>query len=399
MAAFELWASPEPTVARIDARTYRDQLAETGHQARDGDVDLIADLGVSGSRYPVLWEKTAPDDPARPDLRWARARLEALRDAGVEPIVTLLHHGSGPPHTSLVAPDFPEKFAAYAQAVARAFPWVRRWTPINEPLTTARFSALYGHWYPNERSDAAFGAAIVNQALAMQAAMERIRRENPSAEFVITEDLQSFTLLDERVASYVEHKRERMYLSIELMMGRIREGHPLFAYLTEKAQVAVASLERLCAAPTPPDLVGWNYYPNSERALGVAADGTAFNRPAREVQAIGAEPLLRAAYRRLGLPFGLSEVHCHADEAGRVSWLRERYDDLVLLAQEGLPVRMLGAWAAFGLVDWNSLLMRRDGVREDGIYTFASADERPQPTAVAAELRALSRAQPVHAAS
>jgi hypothetical protein len=44
---------------------------------------------------------------------------------------------------------------------------------------------------------------------------------------------------------------------------------------------------------------------------------------------------------------------------------------------------MLGAWAAFGLVDWDSLLVRREDYREDGIFTFARPGEAPQPTAVA----------------
>jgi hypothetical protein len=44
---FEIWASPEPTYARIDASSFRDQLAETGHADRPGDLDLLASLGVT----------------------------------------------------------------------------------------------------------------------------------------------------------------------------------------------------------------------------------------------------------------------------------------------------------------------------------------------------------------
>jgi dTDP-4-dehydrorhamnose reductase len=184
-----------------------------------------------------------------------------------------------------------------------------------------------------------------------------------------------------------------MYLSVELMMGRIVEGHPLFTYLAHRAQVPPAKLRQLSAQPVPPDLIGWNYYPNSERVLGVSADGAMSNRPARDVQPISPQPLLRAAHARLGLPFGLSEVHCNAGEFERARWLQERYGDLDLLAQEGLPVRMLGAWAAFGLVDWDSLLLRRENYREDGIYTFAGPHEEPRPTAVSAALQAIVRAQ------
>ncbi len=383
---FEIWASPEPTVARIGASPFsvRDQLAETGHEARDGDLDLLASLGVRASRYPVLWEKTAPDPDAPPRFDWAARRLERLRVLGIEPVVTLLHHGSGPFHTSLVDPAFPERFAAYAGAVAAAFPWVKRWTPINEPLTTARFATLYGHWYPNARDDGAFGHAIAHEALAMLLGMEAIRESVPDAEFVITEDLQSFRALDAGTEAFVAHKRERMYLSIELTLGRVVPGHALYDYLTGICGVPAALLERIAAHGRGPDLVGWNYYPNSERALGTAADGSTFNVPARERFPISPLPLLRAAHARLGIPFGISEVHVNAGEADRVRWLDARVADLATLAHEGLPVRMLGAWAAFGLVDWDSLLTRREDYREDGIFTFAGPGETPQPTAVSA---------------
>jgi dTDP-4-dehydrorhamnose reductase len=158
---------------------------------------------VSAARYPVLWERN--------ELAWARPRLEALRDRNVEPIVTLVHHGSGPPQTDLLDEHFPELLADYAGRVARAFPWVRRWTPINEPLTTARFSTLYGFWYPNRVDDhAAFGRAITNEALGIIEAMERIRAIIPRADLIMTEDLQRFTAGDAGVTGYVAHKRERM---------------------------------------------------------------------------------------------------------------------------------------------------------------------------------------------
>lgn len=386
---FEVWASPEPTVARIDARTTRDQLDETGHAARAHDLDLLASLGVRATRYPVLWERCAPDSSSVPDVRWARERLEHLRTLGIEPIVTLLHHGSGPYDTSLVDPTFPERFARYAGAIAAAFPWVKRWTPINEPLTTARFSTLYGHWYPNTVSDVPFGAAITNEALAMQLGMAAIRAHVPDATFVLTEDLQSFSTDAAALRSYVAHKRERMYLAVDLVSGRVSPGHPLFAYLRERARVAPDVLARLRHGACAPDLIAWNYYPNSERVLRVDADGRTCNEAACDVRPISPLPLLRAAYERLRTPFGLGEVHAHGDDELRADWLRARTRDLCALANDGLPVRALGAWAAFGSVDWRSLLTRREGAREDGVFTFAGPGETPQETAVSREVRAM----------
>jgi len=386
--ALEIWASPEATVARIDAHTYRDQLIETGHDARFGDIDRLADLGIVATRYPVLWERSQPAGAAEPDFSWARPRLERLRERGVEPIVTLLHHGSGPRDTSLVAEDFPQRFAAYAGAAARAFPWIRRWTPINEPLTTARFSTLYGVWYPNLRAHDAFGAAIVNEAEATALALGAIRAHVPQAAYVATEDLQGFTALDAGSEAYATHKRERSFLSVELAMGRIVPGLAMHAYLTERCHVTPDRLRRLAERPAPPALVAWNYYPHSERLLaaGDRNDSAVLTRP------IDPRPLLRAQHARLGLPFALGEVHADRDDAARERWLLDRHADLESLAAEGLPARALGAWAAFGMVDWRSLLLRRQAYGEDGAFRLAPASGVPARTCVADAIARLADA-------
>jgi dTDP-4-dehydrorhamnose reductase len=382
----EVWASPEPTVARIDALRTRDQLRDTGHEVRESDVELIARLGVRATRYPVLWEKVAPHDPGVRDYRWPERRLRALADRGVEPIVTLLHHGSGPFYTSLVDPRFPDLFAAYAEATARRFPWVKRWTPINEPLTTARFSTLYAAWYPNRFFDhAAFGRAIVNEARAIALAHERIRQIVPDASFLLTEDLQSFTAADAGVEEYVAHKRHRMYLSCELLQGRVVDGHPLHPYLVGECGIPAAELEGLARAPQPPDVMGWNYYPNSERWL--ESDGHGGHRNLGVVdlapERMDMRPLLRAAHDRLRLPFALSEVHVLGNERERARWMLQRFADAAEVRAGGVPIVAFGAWAAFGMVDWVSLLCRDEQICEDGVYTCAGPHGRPQPTLVA----------------
>src|SRR5436853_3483510 len=157
----ELWAGIECTVNRV-GDCYFDQLERNGHAERASDLDMIAALGVRTVRYPVLWERTAPAGIERADWSWADARLTRLRELSIKPIVGLLHHGSGPRHTSLVDSDFVTQFTDYARAVAERYEWVEDYTPINEPLTTARFSGLYGHWYPHGRDGLTFAQALLN---------------------------------------------------------------------------------------------------------------------------------------------------------------------------------------------------------------------------------------------
>jgi dTDP-4-dehydrorhamnose reductase len=163
--------------------------AETGHTYRRGDIDLIADLGVTTVRYPILWENVAPDSLEELDFAWTDERLAMLRERGIKVIGGLLHHGSGPRYTNLLDPDFPKKLGQYAGRVAERYPWIEMWTPVNEPLTTARFSGLYGHWYPHRRDYPSFLRALVNECKGTLEAMRAIRKAVPHAQLVQTEDL------------------------------------------------------------------------------------------------------------------------------------------------------------------------------------------------------------------
>ncbi len=184
-APLELWGGVECTIVRIGDE-WRDQTAETGHLQRRGDIDLIADLGIKAVRYPILWEAIAPDDPEECDWSWTDERLAMLRERGIEVIGGLCHHGSGPKYTELLDPEFPQKLAAFADKAAKRYPWITQWTPVNEPLTTARFSALYGHWYPHTKDYAPFIRALVNQCKGVLEAMRAIRRHIRHAKLVQT---------------------------------------------------------------------------------------------------------------------------------------------------------------------------------------------------------------------
>src|SRR6185503_14465058 len=113
LSPLELWAGIECTVNRV-GDTYSDQLERSGHAVRSKDLERLAALGVRTIRYPVLWERTAPDALDNCDWSWADERMASFRRLDLVPIVGLVHHGSGPAYTSLVDPQFPEKLAAYA---------------------------------------------------------------------------------------------------------------------------------------------------------------------------------------------------------------------------------------------------------------------------------------------
>ena len=398
----ELWAGVECSVNRVRDEFF-DQLERGGHARRPGDLDLFAGLGVRALRYPVLWERTAPDNLERADWSWADERLSRLRELRIRPIVGLVHHGSGPARTSLVDPAFPEKLALYAGAVARRFPWVEDYTPINEPLTTARFSGLYGHWYPHARDERTFNRALLNQCRAVVLAMRAVRRVNPAARLVQTEDLgKSFST---RALSYqAEFENERRWLTWDLLTGRVTRGHAMWDYLSW-AGTTGAELEWFAENPCPPDIVGVNHYLTSERflderltrypahthggngrvayadveAVRVCAEGTA-----------GPRALLKEAWERYRLPLAVTEAHLGCTREEQLRWLKEVWDGAQGLRSEGADVRAVTAWSLLGAYDWHNLLTRDEGHYEPGVFDLRGAASGPRPTALARMLRDLS---------
>lgn len=396
----ELWGGVECTVNRVGDR-WLDQLERNGHAARPDDLDRFAALGIRALRYPVLWERVAPEGPERADWRWPDERLGRLRELGVRPVVTLVHHGSGPPHTHLLDPAFPEGLARYARAVAERYPWVEDYTPVNEPLTTARFSALYGHWYPHARDGAAFARALLIQCRAVALAMRAVREVNPAARLVQTEDLGK-TFSTRALAAQAEFENERRWLTWDLLCGRVTPDHPLWGYLRWLG-IAEAELALFRDRPCPPDLVGVNHYVTSERFLDERLErypshthGGNGRDAYADVEAVrvrdqgiaGPRALLREAWDRYRIPVAVTEAHLGCSREEQLRWLHEVWGAACALRREGADVRAVTAWALLGSYDWNTLLTRADGRYEPGAFDLRAP--LPRPTAVARMVRDLA---------
>jgi dTDP-4-dehydrorhamnose reductase len=399
----ELWGGVECTVNRVGDQFF-DQLERTGHAARVEDLDLFASLGIRALRYPVLWERTAPAGLEKADWAWADERLAYLRQLGIRPIVGLVHHGSGPRNTSLVDPAFPEKLAGYARAVARRYPWVESYTPLNEPLTTARFSGLYGHWYPHGRDALTFARALLIQCRAVVLSMRAIREINPTAQLAQTEDLGK-TFSTRPLAYQAEFENERRWLTYDLLCGRVHGAHPMWDYL-RGAGVGAAELEWFAANPCPPDILGINHYLTSERFLDERLErypscthgGNGQDRYA-DVEAVrvlaegcdGPRFLLQEAWERYGLPLAVTEAHLACTREEQMRWFKEVWDSAEQARAAGADVRAVTAWALLGSFDWNCLLTRAGHYYEPGVFDLRSP--RPRPTALVGLIRKLARGE------
>jgi dTDP-4-dehydrorhamnose reductase len=402
-APLELWGGVECTVNRVRNR-FSDQLARSGHRSRPGDLDRVADLGVRALRFPVLWETTAPGATEDADWRWADAGLARLRERGVRPVVGLVHHGSGPRHTSLVDPAFPEKLAAYARAVAERYPHVEDWTPVNEPLTTARFSGLYGLWYPHGRDAGTFARALVNQVRGVVLAMRAVREVNPDARLIQTDDLGRCWSTP-ALQGEADFQNERRWLAWDLLCGRVGPGHPMWTYL-RGAGVGEADLMWFADHPCPPGVVGVNHYLTSERFLDertarYPGHPTTTDGPCRHVDVpavrvladgpAGVRALLGEASDRYGLPVAVTEAHLGCFREDQVRWLVHVWNEAEAARREGADVRAVTVWSLFGSYDWDSLVTVDAGHYESGVFDLRAPE--PRPTALVAVARHLAAGQ------
>jgi beta-glucosidase/6-phospho-beta-glucosidase/beta-galactosidase len=401
MPALELWAGAECSVVRVGDRVV-DQVRRTGHEARLDDLDRLAVLGVRAFRQPVLWERTAPGALADADWRWADVRLRRLRELGGRPIVRLVHHGGGPEHTSLLESSFARGLAAFARAAAERYPWVEEWTPVNEPLTTARFACLYGHWYPHARSARAFVRALLVECSAIAAAMRAVRAVNPRARLVQTEDFG--TVFSTPLLAYqARFENHRRFLSLDLLAGRVDAQHPLRPWLIGDGGATDSELDALVAEPCVPDVVGINYYVTSDRFLDerldrypshthgrngqhAYADVEAVRARARGI--VGHRAALRAVGARYRVPVALTEVHLGSTPDEQIRWLVEAWHGATDARADGVDVRGVTAWSAFGAYDWDSLLVRDRGHYEPGLFDVRGSE--PRPSALAGVARDLA---------
>ena len=288
--------------------------------------------------------------------------------------------------------------------MAARYPWIDTYTPVNEPLTTARFSGLYGLWYPHGRDDRCFLRALLIQCRATVLAMRAIRHVNPRARLVQTDDLGK-TYSTQDMARCAAFYNERRWLAWDLLCGKVGPEHSLWGYLTDHGAVP-AELLWFRDDPCPPDLIGVNYYVTSERWLDHRPErypahfrGHADGLPCADIETAralatptpGIGPLLQEVWDRYRIPLAVTEAHIDANREDQLRWLLEVWEAGQQARRNGIDLRAVTVWALLGSFDWNSLVTQWRGYYEPGPFDVRSP--LPRPTALAAMMRELGSGQ------
>jgi beta-glucosidase len=147
------------------------------------DLELVRELGLNAYRLSVEWARIEPragvfDEGA---LEHYRRMIEAVRAAGVEPLVTL-HHFTNPAWLSddggWDRPGVVGRFATYVDRVGRELAGlVHWWITINEPTVFALFGNVSGAWPPHRKNDFLGYLRHVSHTLAAHAAARAVLKE------------------------------------------------------------------------------------------------------------------------------------------------------------------------------------------------------------------------------
>ena len=333
-----------------------DEMEKCGHYRHwRRDFDLVEELGIRFLRYgPPL--HTTLLGPQRYDWSFADETLNDLRRRNVVAIIDLCHFGLPDFLENFQNPDFAPIFADYALAFAQRYPWIQLYTPVNEMSICAKFSALYGWWNEQLKSDRGFVTALKHVVKANLLAMHAILQVRPDALFVQSESSEYFHAHSPDAIGAAETMNARRFLSLDLNYGR-RVDSTMYEYLLDNGMTRDEyhfflnnNLKHHC-------IMGNDYYQTNEHH--VTADGA--TRASGEI--FGYAVITHQYSNRYRLPVMHTETNlCEGaggDEA--VKWLRKEWANVLRVRNNGVPLVGFTWYSLTDQVDWDTGLRENNG--------------------------------------
>jgi beta-glucosidase/6-phospho-beta-glucosidase/beta-galactosidase len=355
----------ENSIPTIDnGRTRIDQMESCGHYRNWRlDFDCVEELGLSYLRYgPPL--HTTFLGPGRYDWGFADVTLEDLRRRGIVPIADLCHFGVPDWAGNFQNPDFPQLFALYAGAFAERYPWVQLYTPVNEMFICAVFSAMYGWWNEQLKSDLAFVTALKHLVKANIMAMTEILKRRPDAIFIQSESSEYFHADSPEAIHEAELRNRWRFLPLDLNYGN-RVNSDMYEYLLDNGMSREEYNWFLDHRLKQHCILGNDYYSTNEHR--VFADG--HSESSGEV--FGYSEITRQYYERYGLPIMHTETNMREGPTGleAVQWLWKEWANVLRIRNVGIPTVGFTWYSLTDQMDWDTALRERnDRVHPVGLY-------------------------------
>lgn len=348
----------------VEGGRRRDELEETGHYARwREDFDLSRWLGARYVRYGLPYYRMHLG-PGRYDWSFADEVLPALWDARLVPIVDLCHFGVPDWIGSFQNREWPGHFADYAAAFADRYPWIKFYTPVNEMLVCSRFSALYGCWNEQEKSNRATVAAHNTQCRATLLAIGEIVKRRPDAVFIQSEIAECFLEQWPHSQGEVDFRNRHRFITFDFLYGRPPEGDVVnYLYDNGVTREEYEWFMRHGKAAAAHCILGMDYYGDNEKV--VDEDGS----DVAQGVMLGWASIALQYFHRYRRPMMLTETNALDDRQGRrVEWLHRTWHQARFLRERGVPMIGYTWYSLTDQVDWDIQLREiRGKVNANGL--------------------------------
>lgn len=320
------------------------------------DLGRVARGGIRTLRYPVPWHRIERERGDY-DWSWMDAVMRSMEDLGLDPIVDPIHHTSFPAwlDQGFLDDRFVESYTDFVRAFAERYPWVRRYTPFNEPLPTTLFCAAQGIWKPYLRHERHWLRMARNVAFAVSRVSRFLKQSNPDIEIVHVDTCEAHSALDEESVPWVRYLNERRFLLHDLILGRVNRTHSLHWFVEQHglavdAGISQADLDWLAENPAAIDVLGLDYYAHSEQQ---------FHKDGSFVPSLapyGFAEVARQYIEYFNLPVMLTETNIRGYVSDRLSWLKYMVEQAELLVAQGVDWRGFCWFPFIDSTDWDSLL-------------------------------------------
>jgi beta-glucosidase/6-phospho-beta-glucosidase/beta-galactosidase len=352
-------------------RIRRDLLLECGHYERwREDLALVKDMGIPFLRYGLPNHRISLGH-GRYDWSFSDEALEEMKRLGIHPILDLLHFGVPDWMGDFQNPELPVLFANYAGAVARRYPWVRGYTPVNEIYVAARNSALDGIWNEGLKSERAFVTALKHLVAANLLASAAISRHRPNAVIITNESAEYTHHVSASPSHAVKLRNKLVFLSLDLLYSKAPDSDVLL-FLQDNGLTRDEFMWFMKTAPSGFQIMGNDYYGHNEKLL--LPDGsTTFGE-----DVLGWYLVTLRYYRRYYKPVMHTETNLFDPDAAP-GWLWKQWVNVLRMRRDGVPVLGFTWYSLIDQVDWDIQLAEQRGtVNACGLFDM---ERRPRPVA------------------
>ncbi|MGB9723612.1 MAG: GH1 family beta-glucosidase [Chloroflexia bacterium] len=343
------------------------------------DIRLMQELGLPAYRFSIAWPRILPEGTGKVNpagLDFYDRLVDGLREAGIEPLVTLYHWDlpqALQDRGGWTKRETAEAFAEYARIVAeRLGDRVTYWITHNEPFVSSIFGHFTGEHAPGKKSPFDAAWAYRHIMLSHGLAVEALRATlPPTAQVGIVLNLSpvypaSDSPKDRQAAKRLDGLLNRMFLD-PVLRGRFPPDlQKVFGLLFKPTP---EDMKRIAA---PIDFLGINYY---TRVVARHDSGTPFIQAAAvevegsarsemwEIYPVGMyEVLMRvhSEYRPARIlvtenGFPLPDVpgpDGRVHDPQRIAYLRDHLIQVHRAISEGVPVQGYFVWSLLDNFEW-----------------------------------------------